>query len=189
VDTATSGPRTDQLPHAVHTQWTGRDQITHWLLFALAVVAGIQSGGMLFDTLVNDPVWSDSVEAARTWDEEIDTGRFYIAFTNGLFLLAIVTLVVGWRSPHPVRRWLRLGTILFIVAVVSTLAYFLPELQEIRGASATAIPDGELSDRIERWTLLDTAREVLVLAGFLLTLHAAGLSYAVRARTKMMSEG
>ena len=184
-----SGPRSGQLPQDVHVQWSGRDQATHWLLFALAVVAGIQTGGVIFDTLVNDPVWSDSVVAARAWNEDIDPSRFYIAFTNGVFLLAIVTLVVGWRSPRPVRGWLRWATGFFIIAVVLTIVYFLPEIQEIRGASAEPIPDGELSDRIQRWTLLDPVRELFIFAGFVLTVRAVGLSHAAQARTEMLSEG
>jgi hypothetical protein len=189
VDNTSSDPRPGQLPQDVHVRWSGRDRATHWLLFALAVVAGIQTGGVIFDTLVNDPVWSDSVVAARAWNEDIDPSRFYIAFTNGVFLLAIATLVVGWRSPRPVRGWLRLATGFFIVAVVFTMAYFLPEIQEIRGASAGPIPDGELGDRIQRWTLLDPVRELLIFAGFVLTVRAVGLSHAAQARTEMPSEG
>lgn len=142
----------------------------------------MQAGGVIFDTLVNDPVWSDSVEAARTWNEEIDTGKFYIAFTNGLLLLSIVTLAVGWKTP-PVRWWLRGATALFIIAVATTMAYFLPELQDIRGASAESIPDYVLSDRIDRWTLLDTLRELLIVAGFIMTVRAVGLSHAAQARS------
>ncbi|CAA9528403.1 MAG: hypothetical protein AVDCRST_MAG05-4186 [uncultured Rubrobacteraceae bacterium] len=189
VDNTSSDPKSGRLPQDLHARWSGRDQATHWLLFALAVVAGIQTGGVIFDSLVNDPVWSDSVAAARAWNEDIDPSRFYIVFTNGVLLLAIVTLGVGWRSPRPVRGWLRLATIFFIIAVVITMAYFLPEIQEIRGASAGPIPDGELGDRIQRWTLLDPVRELLIFAGFVFTVRAVGLSHAALARTKMPSEG
>jgi anthrone oxygenase-like protein len=189
VDDTSADPRPGQLPPDAHVRWSGRDRATHWLLLALAVVAGIQTGGVVFDSLVNDPVWSDSVVAARAWNEDIDPSRFYIAFTNGVFLLAIATLVVGWRSPRPVRGWLRLATGFFIVAVVFTMAYFLPEIQEIRGAPAQPIPDGELSDRIQRWTLLDPVRELFIFAGFVLTVRAVGLSHAAQARSEMLSEG
>ena len=128
VDNTSSDPGSGQLPQYVHARWSGRDRATHWLLFALAVVAGIQTGGVIFDSLVNDPVWSDSVVAARAWNEDVNPGRFYIAFTNGVLLLAVATLVVGWRSPRPVRGWMRLATGFFIVAVVISMAYFLPEI-------------------------------------------------------------
>lgn len=167
-------------------RWSGRDRITHWLLLALAVVAGMQTGGMIFDTLVNDPVWSDSVASARGWNEDIDTGRFYIVFTNVLLLLSIITLAVGWRSPRPLRLWLRWGTGLFIVAIIATLAYFLPELMEIRGATAASIPDAELDDRIQRWAMLDSVRELLVLAGFVATVRAVGLSHVQQARAEVL---
>jgi hypothetical protein len=159
--------------------WATRDRILHVLLFALAMVSGIQVGGALFDSLVNDPVWSASAAAARQWTQ-VDTSRFYIVFTNLLVLLVIITLVVGWRAQRPLRRWLRLATALFIIAIVTTFIYFLPELQQIRGAAAASIPDDELSSRIQRWTLLDTVREVLIFGGFALTLHTLGLSNQVR---------
>jgi hypothetical protein len=98
-------------------------------------------------------------------------------------------LLVGWRSPRPVRGWLRLATGFFIVAVVFTMIYFLPEIQEIRGAPAGPIPDGELGERIRLWTLLDPARELLIFAGFVLTVRAVGLSHAAKARTEMLSGG
>ena len=172
MDTTPSASGSGQHARTFRAPWTGRDVATHWLLFALAIVAGTQTGGMLFDTLVNDPVWSESVEAARAWD--IDTGRFYIASSNGMVVLAIITLVVGWRTPPPVRWWLRGATALFIIAVATTMAYFLPELQEIRGASAESIPDDDLRDR--------TLREVLVVAGFIMTIRAVGLSHVEQAR-------
>ena len=82
-----------------------------------------------------------------------------------------------------------MATGFFIVAVAITMAYFLPEIQEIRGASAGPIPDGELSDRIQRWTLLDPVRELPIFAGFVLTVRALGLSHAARARMEMLGEG
>jgi hypothetical protein len=135
-------------------------------------------------TTGNDPVWSESVATARAWNEEIDTGKSYIVFTNGLLLLAIVTLAVGWKTPRPGCWWLRSATALFIIAVASTLAYVLPELQEIWGASAESTPDDALSDRIERWTLLDTLRELLNFAGFIIIVRAVGLSHAAQARAE-----
>ena len=82
------------------------------------------------------------------------------------------------------RRWLRAATGLFIVAVVTTLVYFLPEIQVIRGDPAERIPDGELSERIQRWTLLDPVRELLIFAGLVLIIRAVGLSHAAQARAE-----
>ncbi len=57
--------------------WTTCDRIIHGLLFTLAIVSAMQVGGALFDSIVNDPVWSASVAAARQWTQ-VDTSRFYI---------------------------------------------------------------------------------------------------------------
>ena len=165
------------------SDWTTRDRIIHGLLFALAIVSAMQLGGALFDSIVNDPVWSASVAAARQWTQ-VDTSRFYIVFSNLLFLLAIITLVVGWRAQRPLRSWLRLATALFIIAIAVTIIYFLPELQQIRGVAAVSIPNDELRRRIQRWTVLDTVREALILGGFALTLHTLGLSYQVRRQAR-----
>lgn len=40
-----------------------RDTATHSLLFVLAVVSGVHVGGEVFDSVVNDPVWSASIGA------------------------------------------------------------------------------------------------------------------------------
>ncbi len=159
--------------------WSTRDRILHGLLFALVVISGMQVGGALFDSIVNDPVWSASAATARQWTQ-VDTSRFYIVFTNLLLLLAMITLVVGWRAKRTLRVWIRLATALFIIAIVVTIIYFLPELQQIRGVAAVSISDDELSRRIQRWTSLDTVREALILGGFALALHTLGLSYRVR---------
>lgn len=163
--------------------WATRDRLVHGLLFALAIISGMQVGGALFDSLVNDPVWSASVAAARQWTQ-VDTSRFYIVFSNLLFLVAIITLVAGWRAQRPLRNWLRLATALFIIAIVVTIIYFLPELQQIRGVAAVSIPDDELSRRIQRWTLLDNVREALILGGFALIVHTLGLSYQLRRQAR-----
>ena len=168
--------------------WTMRDSATQWLLFVLAVISGMHFGGEVFDSIVNDPVWSASVSAARAWEGTgIDPGRFYSIFSLLLLVLSIATLAVGWRAQPVVRRWLLTATLLFLAAVAVTLAYFFPELMQIRTARALSIPDEELAGRIRRWILLDTGREVLVFLGFLFTLHALGLTYGVRSRLERSS--
>jgi hypothetical protein len=163
--------------------WTKRDQATHWLLFLLVVISGMHFGAEVFDSIVNDPVWSASAATAREWQSKgIDPGRFYAIFSMLLLLVSIVTLAVGWRARKPLRRWLLAATALFILAVAVTLGYFLPEIIQIRSADAVSIPDEELTGRIRRWILLDTGRELMVFLGFLSTVHALGLSYLSRAQ-------
>jgi hypothetical protein len=143
-------------------------------------------GAEVFDSIVNDPVWSASVSTARGWEsKDIDPGRFYAIFSMLLLLLSVVTLAVGWRARKPMRRWLVAATVLFISAVAVTLVYFLPEIIQIRSADAVSIPDDELTRRVRRWIQLDTGREVLVFLGLLAAMHTLGLSYRSRAQREM----
>src|SRR4051812_14318738 len=96
-----------------------KTQIVSSLLLVLALVGGIYIGGSIFEMTVNVPVWTASAEAARNWNENtiynFEGGRFFIVANPATTLLALLTLILGWRAPRPSRFWLRLGTTIIIV--------------------------------------------------------------------------
>lgn len=152
-----------------------------WLLLAFALALGIDMGGGIFETVVIVPVWSASAEIARNWNANpqtaVEGGKFFIVATNLTALLALLTLIFGWKSPPPLRFWLRLGAGGFLVLFIFTMAYFVPEQLSIKGARATQnLSDAEILWRAGRWVMLNYLR---VLAAFVLlfaTLKAVSLS-------------
>jgi succinate dehydrogenase hydrophobic anchor subunit len=139
-----------------------KNKILKWLLFAFTFIFMIYMGGGLFEAVTIVPVWSASVEAARAWNSNplsaIETARFFIPVSASSLLLGIATLALGWSSPRPMRFWLRLGLIMFLLMSVATFAYFVPEQLAIKGASAARFTDAELAPRLSRWASMNIFR-------------------------------
>ena len=170
---------------AFRIPWRRRDSVILWIVFGLALLSGIHVGGAVFDSVVNDPIWTASASAAREWDvEKINPGKFFGRFSPLLLLLSLTAFIAAWASRPRVRPWLLIATTLFMIAVAVTIAYFLPEIRQIRGPAAMAIPDDVLTERVARWARLDIVREIAVFIGFVLTVHALGLSYGERAASR-----
>ncbi|MGZ5221220.1 MAG: hypothetical protein ACXWC7_14120, partial [Chitinophagaceae bacterium] len=88
--------------------WTRRDKIIQILIFILTIVVGIEVGGSTFDDIVNNPIWTASPQAARAW--AIQTGYFFRIFSPLMALLAIVTLIIGWKAKLKLKNPLIIAT-------------------------------------------------------------------------------
>ncbi len=158
-----------------------------WLLFIYAFVLGIYLGGAIFESVVIVPMWSASPDAARYFNQNplsvFNTGNFFFIIAPLSTLLSIVTLIAGWRAAQPVRFWLRLAIIPFLIIFLTTAFYFVPEQLAIKGAPAQNLSDAELSARASRWVMLNWIRFLLAFPILGATLHALGLTYRQSAKT------
>ena len=158
-----------------------------WLLFAYAFVFGIYMGGGLFETVVVTPMWSASAEAARQFNQNpvsaVNSGNFFLIIAPLSLLLAIVTLIAGWRIAQPIRFLLRLQVITFLLIFAVTIIYFVPESDAIKGAAAQSLSDAEISQRASRWVLLNWVRLSVAFLLWGMILHALGLAYRQSAKT------
>ncbi|HRH40797.1 MAG TPA: DUF1772 domain-containing protein [Pyrinomonadaceae bacterium] len=166
-----------------------KNRTVKWLVFALAFAVGIYIGGGIYETIVIQPVWTASAEVARNWNENplfvIQNAWFFIPATNLATLLALLTLIFGWKSPPPVRFWLRLGTIILLVMYVFTLAYFIPEQLALRGHEATKnLSDAEILTRAGRWGTLNYIRVIVALPAVFAILKALSLSAILEDKNK-----
>ncbi|MGZ8516804.1 MAG: hypothetical protein ACXWWD_05610 [Chitinophagaceae bacterium] len=158
--------------------WTRRDKIIQILIFILTIVVGIEVGGSTFDDIVNNPIWTASPQAARAW--AIQTGYFFRIFSPLMALLAIVTLIIGWKAKLKLKNPLIIATSIIILCFSVTMAYFVPELTTLRGNSNLSISEQEHIDRLRRWDLLDTIRYFFIFCAFIILLHCVGLTYKIR---------
>jgi hypothetical protein len=156
------------------------------LLFAFAALTGIEMGAGAFVTSVIFPLWTASPQAAIGWTTStpyyVEEGVFFIIASPLLFLLSIVTLVAGWRAIPPLRLWLRIATIAYILVFIMTLAYFVPLQDMVKGEAGTKIPAAELSSMLRRFVTFNYIRQAIGLLTFGAALHALGLSYRMADR-------
>ena len=161
--------------------------LLRWLLFIYAFVLGIYLGGGIFETVVIVPMWSASADAARYFNQNplsaFNTGNFFFIVAPLSTLLSIVTLIAGWHTEQPVRFWVRLAIIPFLIIFLTTAFYFVPEQLAIKGAPAQSLSDAELTARASRWVMLNWIRFSLAFSIWGATLLALGLAYRQSAKT------
>ncbi|MCC6257649.1 MAG: DUF1772 domain-containing protein [Chitinophagaceae bacterium] len=91
-------------------------------------------------------------------------------------LFTIITLIVNWKILS--RRKLIAGAaIIYLVALIATYTYFVPELMEfVKSAQNTSVTAAEWLERGQRWQHLSWIRGAFMLSGFVLLLLALSKS-------------
>ena len=155
--------------------------VTRLLIFVFTAVLGIETGAGLFTTAAVFPVWAASPESVTGWVESnpfyIEEGDFFMFASPTLALLSIATLIAGWRLASPLRFWLRLSTIIFIVMFVWSVAYFIPVQDVMKGEAGTKLPKAELGSMLRNFVWLNYVRQLSLVVALGAALHALGLSY------------
>jgi hypothetical protein len=172
-------------------RWNRRDRITRWLLTAFCLILGLETGAGFYEARVVIPLWSTSVEAARNWNVGtiyvVDGAHFFVFFTPLLILSTLATLIVGWRSPQPLRKWLLISTGIVLVLIIATILYFIPTLMVVKGPKLVPFSDAELVTKIRLWAILNWIRQLLGLVAFVFALYGVGLSYRQEAKALVQS--
>ncbi len=151
--------------------------LVRWLLFAFTLLMGIGVGGAILTTVVIFPAWTASPEAATSWPDTVNEGLFFVFVSPLLFLLSLATLIASWRVAPPLRKWIRIATIIYILIFIVTMLYFVPGQLAMKGAAGARIPAAELGSMLRRWVALNWVRQGAGVLAFGAALHALGLSY------------
>jgi sterol desaturase/sphingolipid hydroxylase (fatty acid hydroxylase superfamily) len=162
-----------------------KNKILKWALFAFTFVFGIYFGGGLFEAVVIVPVWSASAEAARYWGSNplsaVEGARFFLVAAPLSALLGLVTLVLGWNAPQPMRFWLRLGMGMFFAMFIATLGFYVPEQLAIKGPTMVReLSDAEIMSRAGRWVMLNYVRAVYGFGELFIILKAFSYSHLLK---------
>lgn len=146
-------------------------QIADATLWLFVINLGIAFGAGLYEAAIVLPQWRTAPRS--TW---INTGlRFWVYVTTvPLTLLTLASLILAWQVDGPRWGWWLAAGLVVALERVSTFAYFIPtmvRLQTDKDLSPAAVRLG-----LEHWMLLNNARHVLSLVGWLLALRALSLS-------------
>jgi hypothetical protein len=169
---------------------------TVWLLL-LVIFVGVQFGAGLYEKLVVVPQWADlpgdlvvrGIEASGMKS----AGRLFWPFVSPLVgVLAIVNLVVGWRSRGPSRRWWIAGAALMCAYAIFSYSFFVPQMLMLQ-ASGDSWPASQVESLVSTWTRLNYVRMTIGAAGWFCALRALSLVAAPRvdgpARTRPIHAG
>ena len=158
-------------------------QIFLWLF---VITLGITIGGGLYETLVVMPLWSaappESVLAYHqhnvanpqlTLDQG---GRFWIFVTPVLGLLTVATLLSGLRTRSEHRLWRIAAAVLALIVVISTFAWFIPNIIKLTGEGVTSMTPDQITSLTNWWSRLNWLRAILYFIAWLAALRALSIS-------------
>jgi hypothetical protein len=165
---------------------TGKLSIAQILLWLFVIALGIELGGGLYETLVVMPLWSaappDSVleyyrhNAANPQLALNAGGRFWMFATPLVGLTAIAALLSGLKTRAEHRKWRIAGTILALIVVISTFAWFVPNIIKLLGESVTRMSADEITGVTNWWVRLNWVRAFVYAVGWLAALRALSIS-------------
>ena len=164
---------------------TKQFSIAQIFLWLFVIALGIELGGGLYETLVVMPLWSaappDSVTAyyqhnvANPQFTLNAGGRFWMFFTPLVGLTAIAALLSGLKTPAEHRRWRIVGTVLALIVVVATFAWFVPNIIKLMSKDVLTMSADEIASVTNWWVRLNWVRAVLYAAGWLAALKALSI--------------
>jgi Domain of unknown function (DUF1772) len=105
-------------------------------------------------------------------------GRVFWPFVSPVVgILAVVNLVVAWRSRTPNRRWWIAGGALICAYAIFSYSYFVPQMLMLQAGGASW-PAGRVEGLAGTWTNLNHLRMTIGAAGWLCALRALWLASA-----------
>jgi hypothetical protein len=157
----------------------GRPGRTVWLLL-LVVFVGVQFGAGLYEKLVVVPQWADlpgeMVVGRIDASGMTSAGRVFWPFVSPFVgVLAIINLILGWRSRTPNRRWWIAGAALMCAYAIFSYSYFVPQMLMLQSGGDTW-PASQVEAVANTWTSLNWVRMTIGAAGWLCALRALWLA-------------
>lgn len=135
----------------------------------LAIVFwGTLLGGIAYSHLVYFPVYlSDLPDSAALVNGPyaLNEGRFWMAVHPLLILSLIAALILNW-SVKPRRKLIAISFIAYIVVLVASALYFIPELFAFARSPQSGLAPAEWSIRAHRWEALSWLRGTICYAFF-----------------------
>jgi hypothetical protein len=105
-------------------------------------------------------------------------GRAFWPFVSvPVAILALLNLVLAWRSKAPHRRWWFAAAALMCGYAVASYGFFVPSMLMLQSSGASW-PATEIESLVGLWTTLNWFRMLVGAAGWLCALRALSLSSA-----------
>ena len=153
------------------------------IIYSITCLAfAIIIGGAVYEHLNVVPKWSAGPPASLTMfqgEYGLKPELFWMLIHPVNILLFIITLILHWRSPRRKNIVIVLST--YVVILIITSVFFVPELISITSSAISATPDEGLTRRAKLWEILSIVR--LVVLAVLAIILFIGLTRPIRLAT------
>jgi hypothetical protein len=142
---------------------------TRTLVIMIAVCAwAVLMGGIVYSNAILMPAFlghlPDSASVVNG-PYGINEAAFWMTIHPVVILLTLLSLIFNWRVPAR-RKLIASSLAVYVLVIVVTAIYFIPELITFAAGSQSNIPPAELAARASRWRLLSWIRAVVMFAIF-----------------------
>jgi len=151
------------------------------ILFASIMLAA----GLLFTNMYNSLVdarsWGAdiprSIETARQYFKVANPGDFFRIFSPINQLLALLALILFWKTPASVRAYLAIALVLYVLCDVLTFAYFYPR-NDILFKTGSLTDTGILRSAWSGWNVVNWLRSSMLFVGLVFSFAALHKIYS-----------
>jgi hypothetical protein len=146
------------------------------LFLSIAFASGLLFTNV-YSSLIDAKSWGsdipNSIATARTYFKTTNPGNFFRLFSPLSQVLALLVLILFWKSSPSIRLYLGMALVLYISTDILTFAYFYPR-NDIMFKTAQLTDVDALTKAWSGWNTVNWIRSFIILAGLsfsFLSLH------------------
>ena len=147
-------------------------KVFRWALPSFLAITALVVGGAWYQTISIVPFWQQHISMFKNYGHW-GTGYFPI-LSPLMTVLWLIVLITGLRVKSSNKTILYIGHFLFLVIMVSTLAYFAPFLLTYMGHPNNNISDQQLVTMLDTWAKWDYVRQIVGLVVLFIFIQSYG---------------
>jgi hypothetical protein len=138
------------------------------ILFASACLASGLLFTNVYNSLIDVRAWGsdipNSIAATREYFKATNPGNFFRVFSPVNQLLALLMLILFWKSSRSVRLYLAFAFAIYVLTDVFTFGYFYPR-NDIMFKDASLTDIDLLKTTLQQWAGMNWVRSAIIAVG------------------------
>ena len=159
------------------------------LFLSISVASGMLLTNV-YTSIVDAASWGSdiprSIEAARQYFRHANPGNFFRIFSPVNQLLALVTLIVFWKSSPSIRLYLVIALVFYGLGELMTFSYFYPR-NAILFNSAPLDDVSLLKKTWAEWNTMNWVRSLVLVIGLFFSFWALHNIYSLPIRMQQLN--
>jgi hypothetical protein len=155
----------------------------NFILFSsISVAAGLLFVN-LYTSLVDSKAWAseipNSIATTREYFKTVNPGNFFRLFSPVNQVLALLVLILFWKSPNAIRLSVGAAFLLYVLGDVFTFAYFYPR-NDLLWKDAQLTDISLLTKTVSEWRSMNWVRSLVILTGLVFSFLSLHKIYSLR---------
>ncbi len=144
------------------------------LFLSISIASGVMFVN-LYTSMIDAKSWGNdipnSISTAREYFKVVNPGNFFRLISPINQVLAIIVVVIFWKSNPSLRLYLGAAALLYVLCDMLTFGYFYPR-NDIMFNSASLTDTALLKKTWNEWTSMNWIRTLMLLSGIVLEFYA-----------------